>query len=331
MARFRGVYHYAKFNHKRNAQSSKMIITVTPNPVLDRTITVPELALNDVLRAAEVRLDWGGKGFNVSRALAAMEMPSLVMGFLGGATGEMLDAGLRQLGLETDFITVAGETRTNIVIAEPSGRHIKVNEAGPTVAAAAQTALMDALTSRLKPGDICVLAGSLPPGIAPDFYARLIRVVRAAGAVAVLDASGDALRLGVDAAPNLVKPNEHEAAQVTGRTIRSIDDAARVARLLTARGVGIAALSLGAEGLVLAAGERAVHAQPPRIREVINVGAGDAAVAGMVWALAQEYDLGELARWGAAFGAAAAAKAGVSFGTRAELQIMVGDTVCTAL
>ncbi len=302
------------------------IYTVTPNPVLDRTITVPLLVENEVLRAKEVRLDWGGKGFNVSRALLAVGMPSVAMGFLGGATGDMLEEGLHTLGLETDFVRVDGETRTNVVIAEPTGRHIKVNEAGPLINERAQQALPALLRNRLQPDDICVLAGSLPPGITPDFYARLIRLTHECKGFAVLDASGEALRLGIAAGPDLVKPNALEAQQVTDQEIDTPQDAAVAARLIRSLGVGRVAISLRAEGLVLAGTDVVYHAQPPAIQEVINVGAGDAMVAGLVWALTQGFDDADVARWGVAFGTAAASLPGIEFGERAALEAVYAQT-----
>ena len=302
-----------------------MIITVTPNPVLDRTITVPALAFNEVLRATAVRLDWGGKGFNVSRALLALGAESVAMGFVGGATGDMLETGLHAQGIATDFVRIDGETRTNVVIAEPGGRHIKANEAGPTVPRPAQEALFAALRARLQPGDTCVMAGSLPPGVDADFYAELVRLVRAAGALAVLDASGDALRRGVAAGPDLVKPNTLEAEQLTGAPVRGVTDAVAACDAIGALGAGMVALSLGADGLVLSDGAQTVHAQPPAIEEVINVGAGDALVAGLVWAQTQGMALPEIARWGVACGTAAAQKPGVDFGTRDEVTVVAAQ------
>ena len=303
-----------------------MIVTVTPNPVLDRTLTVDHLELDTVLRATDVRLDWGGKGFNVSRALQAVETPSVAMGFLGGATGDLLEEGLGSLGLICDFVRIAGETRTNVVVAEPGGHHLKVNERGPVVNAAAQARLMTALGTRLQPGDICVVAGSLPPGVSADFYGRLIRLIAECGAYAVLDASGEALQWGLAAGPELVKPNGLEAAALLGRTIATPEDAAAGAAELVARGAGMAAISLGPDGLVLAGNSGRVYAQPPAIQEAINVGAGDATVAGLIWAWSQRLELAEIARWGVAFGTAAAAKSGVTFGTHDELHAMHAAT-----
>src|SRR3954451_24411287 len=113
-----------------------MIYTVTLNPALDRELTVPALVFDDVLRATETRVDCGGKGFNVSRMLAALGAESIALGFAGGHTGAMLRDGLAALGIETDFVQIGGETRTNVsIVMTNDGHYVKVNEAGPTISA----------------------------------------------------------------------------------------------------------------------------------------------------------------------------------------------------
>jgi 1-phosphofructokinase family hexose kinase len=300
-----------------------MIVTVTPNPGLDRTLTVPRILFNTVTRATSLRLDWGGKGFNVSRALKALGVESVAMGFVGGATGHTLAQGLTSLGIATDFAYIAGETRTNVVIAEPNGeRHVKVNEAGPTVRAEELTAFLNLAHERVRPGNIWVLSGSLPLGMPCDFYAQIITLVQAAGAKAFLDTSGEPLRLGCTARPYLVKPNALEAEEITGREIHSEADTLDAAGSILARGIKLAALSLGADGLLLASEREAVWARPPAVRAQNAVGAGDALMAGIIWALARELPLDQVARWGVACGTASAAREGVSFGTYAEVEAL---------
>jgi 1-phosphofructokinase len=300
-----------------------MIVTVTPNPGLDRTLTVPRLLFNRVTRATSLQLDWGGKGFNVSRALKALGIESLAMGFVGGATGRMLAQGLVDLGISTDFVYIADETRTNIVIAESNEeRHIKVNEAGPTVRATELTAFLDLASDRVRPGDVWVFCGSLPPGVPSDFYARLIALVQAAGARAFLDTSGEPLRLGCAAQPYLVKPNALEVEEITGRKIRSKAHTLDAAGFVLAQGVELAAISLGVDGLLLASEHGAVWARPPAVQARNAVGAGDALVAGIIWALTHELPLDQVARWGVACGTASAMRKGVNFGTYDEAKAL---------
>ncbi len=306
------------------ALPSPRIVTVTPNPGLDRTLTVPRIIFNQMMRATAVRLDWGGKGFNVSRALQALGVESVAMGFIGGATGQMLERGLSDMGIATDFVPIAGETRTNTVITDAGAkRYVKANEAGPTVRAEELDTFLDRARERVRPGDIWVLSGSLPPGAPPDFYAQLVTLVQERGARALLDTSGEPLRLGCRAAsPYLVKPNVGEAGEVTGWKIQSDADMLSAAGFFLRQGIELVALSLAADGLLLAAKQRAVWARPPRVGVRNPVGAGDALLAGIAWALQRGLSLEETARWGVAAGTAAAMREGVSVGTRAEVRAM---------
>ena len=300
-----------------------MIVTVTPNPGLDRTLLVPHIVFNEVTRATSLRLDWGGKGFNVSRALQALGAESIAMGFVGGATGRMLAQGLDSLGIATEFVRIAGETRTNVVIAEPDGmRHVKVNEAGPTIHARELVDFLNLVRERVRPDDVWALSGSLPLGVPSDFYAQVITLVQAAGARAFLDTSGEPLRLGCAAQPYLVKPNTLEAEEITGREIRSKADILDAAGFVLAQGIELAAVSLGADGLLLASQHGAAWARPPAVQARNAVGAGDALMAGIIWALTRELPLDQVARWGVACGTASAMREGVSFSTYAEVKAL---------
>jgi 1-phosphofructokinase family hexose kinase len=300
-----------------------VIITVTLNPSLDRTLTVPCITFGGVLRATASRLDWGGKGFNASRALQALGTESVTMGLVGGPTGQVLERGLCGMGIATDLMSIAGETRTNVVVTEAEGeRYVKVNEPGPAIHKDELAVFLDRVSARVCPGDLWILSGSLPPGVPPGFYARLVRLVQAQGARALLDASGEPLRLGCAASPYLVKPNAVEAAEMTGLQIQTDSDAFDAARAFLGHGVEYVALSLGARGLLLASAQQVVRAKPPRVQARNPVGAGDALLSGLAWALERDLSLEEMARWGVAAGTAAAMHEGVSTGTRAEVQAL---------
>ncbi len=299
----------------------RTVFTVTLNPGLDRKLVIPQLQENVVLRAVESRLDWGGKGFNVSRALQALGVPSTALGFVGGATGQLLERGLADLGIATDFVHIQGETRTNTVIAEAhSGRYIKVNEAGPTVTSAELARLRARLTGLATPGSYWVLAGSLPPGVPSTCYGELIAVLRERGARPVLDTSGEALRLGCAAGPFLVKPNQEEAAELLGRPLLTQADQLETVAYFLEQRVELVALSLGAEGLVLGSRNEVVQAVPPAVSVQTVVGVGDALLAGILWALVRGAPLRDVARWGVAAGTAAAREPGVGVGSRASVE-----------
>jgi len=306
-----------------------VIVTVTPNPVLDRTLTVPRIVFNEVTRTTTVQLDWGGKGFNVSRALQALGVESVAMGFIGGATGQTLERGLDDLGIATDFAHIAGETRTNVVVREAdSERYIKVNEAGPTVQAEEVFAFFERVIEKARPGDIWVLAGSLPPGVPAHFYAQLIGLLRLHRVRVFLDSSGEPLRLGCAAAPYLAKPNAIEATQVTKIEIRP-QGALEAAKHFLHQGIELVALSLGADGLLLASEEQAVWARPPAVVARNPTGAGDALLAGIIWASVRGMPLEEMARWGVASGTVSASRKGVAAGTRAEVEALYGQVQTT--
>ncbi len=309
-----------------------MIVTVTLNPGLDRTLTVPEIRFNEVLRATSVRVDCGGKGFNVSRALAALGVPSVALGLVGGGAGETLASGLRDAGIESDLVRIAQESRTATVVREDgSSRHIKVNEPGPCVSAGELAVLRARVAARAAAGDLWTLCGSLPPGVPVEFYGELIGTLLTAGARPCLDTSGEPLRLGCQARPFLVKPNLTEAAQLLeceeeALAGREGDAVTHLLRL----GIQMVALSLGAEGLILGTNERRVRARPPRVEARNAVGTGDALLAGLAWALERGLPLEEAARWGVAAGTASAMREGVTFGSLAEVggksrQVVVYD------
>lgn len=284
-----------------------MIYTLTLNPALDRELTVPALALDEVLRAVRVRVDCGGKGFNVSRTLAALGERSVAVGLVGGEIGRALEDELDASGVETDFLEIAGETRTNVtVVGAGDGHQIKVNEPGPTVSPAEGEALIEKVRVLARRGDWWVLSGSLPPGLAPTIYGRLIRAVQSVGARVILDTSGAPLRHGCEAGPFLVKPNAVEASGLTGAAVASVSEACAASLRIRALGVENVVISLGSAGALLSEGERAWLAEPPSIRERNPNGAGDALVAGLLSGLVRNLSLAEALRVGVASGAAAA-------------------------
>ncbi len=298
-----------------------MIYTLTLNPALDRELSVPEFAFDKVLRASKVRVDCGGKGFNVSRALAALGVESLALGFVGGATGEILAVALADLGIRTDFVQIAGETRSNIsIVTEDHARYLKVNDPGPTIIPAEQTALLERIRALAKPGDWWVLAGSLPLGVPTTFYAEVISLVQSAGAHAVLDTSGDPLRVGCAAKPFLVKPNAVEAGELVDAPVTSPDEGRDATGKIHALGPQNVVISLGRAGALYSDGQNVWQAKPPAVDERNPVGAGDALVAGLVWGLSHGYSGPEVLRWGVACGAAAASLDGTAMGTRPLVQ-----------
>jgi len=290
-----------------------MIYTLTPNPSIDRSITIPEIRFNSVLRSQRVRLDWGGKGFNVSRSLNIFGVESTAIAWVGGSSGKMLSDGLQRLDIQTDFVWVDEETRTNPMIIEAAGDwHLKVNEPGPQISQNDIDQLFNKVEGYARKGDLWVLSGSLPPDVPAEFYADLIKLFKSRGALVYLDGNGSALELGCQAGPYLVKPNLAEAAQILGYTINDQEDAKRAALPFLRMGVAYFALTMGSAGLLLASQQEMVYAKPPKMHVRNAAGSGDSLMAGIIYAQMQGWELVEVARWAVAVGSSSVETEGVS-------------------
>ena len=294
-----------------------MIYTLTLNPAIDRELTVNAVEFDAVLQATDSQVDFGGKGFNVSRLLKSMGMSSTAIGFVGGKAGEQMRDGLKLLDITTDFVWISQETRTNVSIVTQSHDHyIKVNEKGPLVGESKQRELLDKIKSTARSGDWWVLAGSLPPGVPDSFYAQITEILNDRQAISILDTTGESLRLGCEARPFLVKPNADEACRLTGLPVENISQVARAANEIRNIGSQNVVISLGKKGALLQTSDGNWLVHSPRIKEKNPIGAGDSMVGGLVWALAQGYPLKESLGWGAASGAATASLSGTEIGSR---------------
>lgn len=275
-----------------------MIVTVTLNPSLDRTIEVAELARGSMVRATSTRLDPGGKGVNVARALAAHGIETSAVVPLGGATGAEITALLQHDGINVCAVPVSGSTRSNVSLVEPDGTVTKINEPGAELTAADLQAVVEGVLSIADGADWVVACGSLPPGVPADFYARLGKLVPARFAV---DTSGPALVAAVEASPALIKPNRGELASLVGFPIETVADAKRAASSVRASGVDAVLASLGVDGAVLVDQTGIRYGDSPVDRRRSAVGAGDAMLAGYLAAGVLGRDpLVEALSWGAA-------------------------------
>ena len=298
-----------------------MIYTLTLNPAIDRELTVAQVEFDTVLSAIKSQVDFGGKGFNVSRLLKSMGMPSTALGFIGGRTGDRLRHGLQALNIQTDFVSISGETRTNIsIVTEQHDHYIKVNEKGPLVDETQQRELLDKIKTIAGAGDWWVLAGSLPPGVPDSFYAQITTILNERGATTILDTTGESLRLGCASKPFLVKPNAEEAHRLTGLPVENVVQVNAAATEIRNMGAQNVVISLGKKGALLQTAECTWLIHSPKIKEKNPIGAGDSMVGGLVWALAQEYPLKESLGWGAASGAATASMSGTEVGSRALIE-----------
>jgi 1-phosphofructokinase len=281
-----------------------MIVTVTLNPSLDRTIEVGSLERGQVQRVTTARLDPGGKGVNVARALLANGVAARAVVPIAGAEGDQLVGLLEKEGVDVAVVPIPGRTRSNTAIAEADGTVTKLNEPGPTLGGSDLDALAAQVLAAAEPGSWVALCGSLPPGVPDDVYATLARRFTASGLRVAVDTSGPAFRAAIAAGPELVKPNDEELAEAVGRPLVTLSDVITAARDLQTMGARTVLVSRGAAGAVLVdddvlVGESTVS--DPRS----TVGAGDAFLAGFLAAQVGGADRAEAFAEALAWGAAA--------------------------
>ncbi len=304
-----------------------MIVTVTTNPSLDRTIALAEpLRVGEVQSAAGSREDAGGKGINVARVVAAAGHATLAI--LPLDDGDPFGAILRATGMPVRAVPAHGATRANLTVVDATGTTTKLNLPGATRSDEEAAALVDAVVESSDGADWVVLAGSLAPGLPDDFYVRVIHALRArwgdrSPAIAV-DTSGPALHAVVaDGGADLIKPNEDELAELAGVTLDPAAPLAHavheIARTLVPARVRAAFVTLGGHGAVLVTGDGAWHGTPPPIRVRSTVGAGDSSLAGFLLARAAGASDEECVRGGIRYGSAAASLPGTQAPAPADL------------
>ena len=312
-----------------------MILTVTLNTAIDRTVAVPNFRLGQRHRAVESRTVAGGKGVNIARALRLLGKPVIATGLAGGSTGA---AALERLGAESilhAFTPIAGESRTNLAFVDPtSGEQTEINERGPEVDQADIDRFVDKLLYLAQGASICVLAGSIPPGAPIDVYGRLITELGARGVLCILDTDGEPMRAGLRAGPAVVAPNISEAEEVVGHEFNDADDyAAGLAGLLEmGAGEAIITSEVGCVAILGSGGERrSYEARIEQLEPVAPVGSGDSFLAGYV---AARYD-GASPRDCLAFGVACGAESTQHFGAgtldRREVERLTGRVEVTEL
>ena len=263
-----------------------MIVTVTPNPSVDRTVRVDSIARGAVNRAQSIRVDPGGKGVNVSRALTAHGRPTTALLPLGGPEGHVLRALLADAGINVVSVPIVAATRSNIAIIEPDGTTTKVNEPGPSLQHREQEQLLAAAVLLLdEQPDWLVCSGSLPPGVDAGFYAELVTAAHERGVPIAVDTTGQALAQAAAAGADLLKPNEEELAHATQRRLRTLGDVVAAADQLRGSHAQVV-VSLGARGALLVADGSAVLASVAATDRtpVSTVGAGDSLLAGYLHA-----------------------------------------------
>jgi 1-phosphofructokinase family hexose kinase len=306
-----------------------VILTVTLNAAIDRTVAVPNFHLGHRHRAVESRTVAGGKGINVARALRLLDRPTIATGFAGGPTGNRVLEELRNESIPKDLTWIAGETRINLAVVDPtSGEQTEINERGPAVSAEEVERFVERLRYLAAGAKICVLAGTLPPGAGDDLYARLVGELREADVISILDSEGEPMRAGLRAGASIVTPNEREAEELVGQEFSDRDDLVQGLSELVRLGAGEAAITRP-DGCVAVVGEgaerRIVEVRIRSLSPVSTVGSGDAFLAGYAAARYDGREAEECLAYGVACGAESTQHFGAGTIDRNQVERLLGE------
>ncbi|MGI8946021.1 MAG: 1-phosphofructokinase family hexose kinase [Thermoleophilaceae bacterium] len=288
-----------------------MIITVTLNAAIDKTLAVPNFRPGRRHRAVEQTSMAGGKGVNVARALKALDQPVIATGVAGGPTGTRIIEQLTEEAILNDFVRIGEESRMSTAVVDPtSGEQTEINERGPSVSEAELELFVEKLLYLAQGAAMCVFSGSLPRGVEPDLYARLVEEMRRLGVTTVLDSEGEPLRLATRVAPSVVTPNEREAEELVGHEFADGEDRRTAIREMVELGAAEAIMTLDDGCLALVGDDndparprRLYHATLEPLEPVSSVGSGDAFLAGYVAARYDGRSEEECLRFGVACGA----------------------------
>ena len=303
-----------------------MIITVTLNPAVDQNLELERLIPGDTNRVLDSRIDPGGKGINVSRVLRELGRESLAAGLAPGSLGRFIEHSLLEQGILCDFVHTRGQTRTNLTVVDESAHETTVlSYRGPEVDPRHLQTLESRLRRFISAGDWLVVAGSIPPPIEPEVYARLIQLGRQLGAHTVLDADAEALAAGLTGQPDLVKSNHHEAERLLGMSLKDDTKLLEAAEAMRNAGAATAIITAGSRGAVAVGEEGAWWSWPPQTEVVSAVGAGDALLAGLLMKLEEGAGMEEALRWGTAAGAAACLTQGTQLCRRDDFTQLLPD------
>ncbi len=287
------------------------IATVTLNPAIDQTVSIPNFQAGKVNRVKRSQSDPGGKGVNVASVLSDYGFQIAVTGFLGEENTLIFERLFAQKKIEDHFVRIAGSTRTGIKITDEENQETTdINFPGQAPTEEDVQKLFQIVEDLTANCAWFVLAGSIPAGVSPDIYGELVKLIKSKGRAVALDTSGEALRQALPAAPTLIKPNIDELQELVGYQLNTHLYVIQAAQQWLARGIQTVVVSMGAEGAIFVEADEAVLAQPPQVTVKSTVGAGDAMVSGTVAGKTQGATLADCARLATAFSLSAVTNVG---------------------
>lgn len=269
-----------------------MIITVTMNPAIDKTIDIDKLERGDLNRIKHVEVDAGGKGINVSKTIKELGGESIAVGFIGGNSGNVIKHVLESQGITTDFVEVNGETRTNMKVVEEKGEVTELNEPGPQVEKEQLECLMKKLDDYANPETLFVLAGSIPSGVPSDIYGEITERVHQKGAAVLVDADGELFSQSLKATPDMIKPNRSELERYYELDYRASEqELVEMGKRLLNQGISKVVISLGQMGALFLTEAKSYRCPGLHVKAHSTVGAGDALVAAMAYSWDKKHPL----------------------------------------
>ena len=299
------------------------VVTVTLNPAIDQTLSIPGFATGRVNQVAASRCDAGGKGVNVACVLADLGVETVATGFLGTENATLFETFFARKKIADRFVRVAGSTRTGIkVVDDETQETTDINFPGLTPAEAEVAELFARVAALAVPGRWFVLSGSVPPGLPEDVYAGLIETIHDQGGRVVLDTSGKPLEVALASRPDVIKPNAEELGALMGRPLDTPSSVRSAASALLKRGIRLVVVSMGGAGAVFVDREHALLALPPKVVVRSTVGAGDAMVGGIVYGMIHDLPLEEVARTATGSGAYAVTRIGSGIEAPIELRAL---------
>jgi 1-phosphofructokinase len=304
--------------------NGQKVVTVTLNPAVDQTLSIPGFATGRVNRVAGSRSHAGGKGVNVACFLADLGVNVAATGFLGAENAGLFAAAFARKGIADHFVRLPGSTRVGLkIVDDATGQTTDINFPGLTPRGEDLTELLERIDALAVLGRWFVLSGSVPFGTPEGVYAEVIETIHNQGGCVLLDTSGRPLREALASAPDVMKPNVDELGELVGRALATPADVRAAAESLLARGVGLVVVSMGGDGALFIDRERALLARPPRVPVRSTVGAGDAMVGGIVYGMIHDLPLEDFARRATAAGAYAVTRVGPGIDDLAEYRKLI--------
>lgn len=298
-----------------------MIITLTINPAVDRTVLADRLVFEDRGYILSRKESSGGRGINASAVIHSFGGQTLAIAPCGGPMGERFkELLINCCGYPVALVPIRANIRANLTITDKQGLTVKLNELGPELELDEVDQVEKAVLEHLRRASWLMLCGSLPPGVPTTFYSKLIAEARSRGVKTLLDTDGEALQEGIEAGPTVVSPNQAEAERLLSQALLTRAHFLAAAERIQAMGAESVLLSLGSRGAVGATGSELFEIMPPSIDAVSPIGAGDALAAAFTWAAEKGSDFADAARWGVATGTASAQQPGTSFASLRDAQ-----------